>query len=322
MKLLFSALIIFGLFVALSTRAATSANIIVKVAPENPAPYENTTIILSSYAYNLDTVMITWLVNGQNVASEIGKKSLSVTTGASGSTTTVIAKMDFPDGATETRVVLRPAEMVLLYEAMDSYVPPFYKGKALPVADSEIKVVAMPSIKSGASFLNSKNMTYSWKRDYTNNQADSGYGKNYFTYVNDYLEDLSNISVTASSVDGKYSSEGSTKVGVVTPQISFYRKDSAFGTMWEKTIESGYVIPGSDILIAAPYFISPERINTPILKFNWYLNGNLISTPDYNKHLLPLATQEGATGTSRVGLKIENQYKIFQAASKEIKVEF
>jgi len=33
--------------------------------------------------------------------------------------------------------------MVLLWQADDSYVPPFYEGKALPSPNSEIKVVAM-----------------------------------------------------------------------------------------------------------------------------------------------------------------------------------
>ena len=40
--------------------------------------------------------------------------------------------------------------MVLLWQANDSYVPPFYKGKALPGADTKIKIVAMPEIRSGS----------------------------------------------------------------------------------------------------------------------------------------------------------------------------
>ena len=72
--------------------------------------------------------------------------------------------------------------------------------------DSEVKVVAMPEIRTSSGLVDAKNMTYAWKKDYTNNVDGSGYGKNSFLFINDYLEDSNNISVVVSTVDQKYSS--------------------------------------------------------------------------------------------------------------------
>jgi hypothetical protein len=314
--------IFLGLFFALNIQAATPANIIVKVTPENPAPYENTTINLSSFSYNLDTVMITWLVDGRTASSGVGKKSFSVTAPASGSSTTVVAKMDFPDGATESRIMIRPAAMALLWQATDSFVPPFYKGKALATLEGNVKVVAMPEIKSGSGYIDGKNMAYYWKKDYTNDQGASGYGKNFFLYTNDYLDGLNNVSVVASTADGKYSSTANINIGTVSPQISFYKKDLTFGILWEDTLESGHRIEGEEIIVAVPYFLIPKQIQTPTLVFKWSINGTAVPVESYRKNVVPLKVAEGTTGTSKLRLDIESTDRIFQTASKEINVEF
>jgi len=212
--------------------------------------------------------------------------------------------------------------MVLLWQANDSYVPPFYKGKALPVADSEIKVVAMPEIKNDSSNVSSENMTYAWKKDYTNNVDGSGYGKNFFLYTNDYLDDSNNVSVTASTVDQKYSSDASINIGMTQPKILFYKNDNSLGTIWNNALTDPHKIQGSEIINAVPYFISPKEIQNPRLVWNWFINDNPVTVPIFRKNLMPLQVQSGVSGTSQLRLEIENQDKIFQTTSSEISIEF
>src|SRR3990167_990636 len=149
--------------------AVSSADILVSVAPENPSPQETVIITLKSYLANLDSVSISWTVNGKTSAVGVGKKTFSVTAPDAGAEVRVSATIALPDGNIEKAVVLRPAVMALLWQANNAYVPPFYKGKALPTADSQIKIVALPEIKSGSQMVSPKNMTYAWKKDYTNN---------------------------------------------------------------------------------------------------------------------------------------------------------
>ncbi len=318
----------FGL--SIKVWAATSDSILVNIVPENPAPNENVNISLNSYSSNLDSVLITWFLNGTNVFSGIGKKSFLLTAPSAGGETTVIAKIGLPDGEIEKRIIIRPAVMVLLWQANDSYVPPFYKGKALPTPDSEIKVVALPEILDSAlgakerlrRYLDPKNMVYAWRQDYANDQGSSGYGKNFFTYINDYLENSNNISVTATTVDQKYSSEANIEIRTANPKILFYKNDASLGTLWEQALSDGHKISGDEIIEAAPYFISPKDIRIPILTWNWSINDSLINISNYRKNLIPLQTQAGVSGTAKIKLEIENKYKIFANTSKEINVEF
>jgi len=315
-------IIISGTFSPLKVRAVSSADILVNMAPENPAPLENVNITLKSYVNNLDSVLISWSVNGKKVSSGIGQKSFSLNAPNAGGETSVIVTTSLPDGAIDTKIIIRPSAMILLSQAMDSYVPPFYKGKARPSPDSSVKVVALPEIKSGSSLVNPKNVTYLWKKDYTNNQDGSGYGKNYFIYTNDYLEDSNNIGVTASTIDQKYSSTGSLDIGMTKPKILFYKNDPKIGTLWEQTLSDGHKILGNEVLVAEPYFISPNDLRIPTLTWDWFINDETVNAPIYKKNTMPLQVQAGTSGSSKIRLEINNTEKIFESASKEINVEF
>ncbi len=317
--------VLFGLFfgtIFTPKASAISANSIsVNVSPENPAPNQDVTVTLSSYSANLDTVMITWYVDGKNSASGVGKKTFYLKAPASGSTV-VRATMAFPDGSVDTSVTIRPSVMVLLWQADDSYVPPFYKGKALPGAESEVKVVAMPEIKSGTNLVSPLNMTYTWQKDYNNDAEDSGYAKNSMTYINDYLDSTNNISVTASTLDQQNNSQASIDIGEADPQILFYRSDAKLGTLWDNALGDTFSISGNEILEASPYFLSPKEVNHPRLIWNWSINDNIVSVPTYNPNFLPLKIQPGTSGISNIKLQIKNKDKIFENASKEINIEF
>jgi hypothetical protein len=261
-------------------------------------------------------------VNGKSASSGVGKKSFSLDAPNAGGETSVLAVTSLPDGAVETKIVIRPNVMVLLWQAEDSYVPPFYKGKALPSPDSLVKVVAMPEIRSGSGMVNPKNMTYVWKKDYANSQDDSGYGKNVFTYINDYLEDSNNVGVVASTVDQKYSSTASVDIGMTKPKILFYKNDASLGTLWEQALANGHKIVTSEILEASPYFISPGDLRIPTLTWDWFINDGVVSAPIYRKNTMPLQVQTGTSGSSKIRLEINNTEKIFESATKEINVEF
>lgn len=314
---------LFGTIYTSKVKAASSSSILVNVVPENPGPLEDVTISLNSYAENLDSVLISWYANGKSVLSGIGKKSISLNAPAIGSETSVLARIALPAGEVETRLIIKPSVFVLLWQAMDSHVPPFYKGKALPTPDSEIKIVAMPEIKSGGTLVNPKNLIYSWRKDYTNDQEASGYGKNNFVYSSDYLENSNYIEVTAATANQQYSSQAKINMNMLTqPKILFYKNDAVLGALWERALTNPHIINGSEVLMAVPYFISPKDVRNPRLIWNWSMNGGRIETPSFQKNLMPLQAESGVSGVSKLRLEIENKDKIFQTASKEINIEF
>lgn len=311
--------IFFGFFMFSMTSSVygvSPSSISIDVSPSNPAPYEEVTITLSSYAANLDSVGINWSIDGKTKASGIGKKSFMLKAGGTGTENRVTVTISLPDGVIEKNITIRPSVMTLLWQATDSYVPPFYKGKAMPILESEIKIVAMPEV------TNSKNMTYSWKLDYTNDQTASGYGKNFYLYSNDYLEATNNVGVVASTIDQKYSSEANIDVGTSESKILFYKNDPTFGTVFEKELTSPYRIIGKETVVAIPYFISPKQIYNPRLIWNWSINDNTVGVLSFKPNEMPLQVQAGTFGTSRLKVTIENMDRIFQTSSKELSIEF
>lgn len=317
-------ILLFAMFIILPLKAGavSQSSILVNVAPENPAPNENVNITLNSYASNLDSVLITWSADGKTVFSGIGKKSFSFKAPGAGKEVNIVVTVSLPDGSIDKTIIIRPAVMLLLWQANDSYVPPFYKGKALPSPSSQIKIVAMPEIRNGSQVADPKNMTYAWKKNYTNNVDGSGYGKNYFLYVNDYLEDTENVSVTASTIDQKYSSQASIEVPTAEPKIIFYKNDAKLGTVWERALVDGHTVINEEIVEASPYFISPGDIRIPTLIFNWFINDTQISVPAWKKNIMPLKVQIGTSGTAKLKLEIESSDKIYANTSKEINVNF
>ena len=318
---LIAVFIIFGATSPSSARAA-AGDISADMVPADPAPGENVTITLSSYLYNLDSVLISWSVNSKNSSSGVGDKSFSVTAPSAGAETDVTAIVATSDGNFEKTITIRPAIMVLLWQADDSYTPPFYEGKALPTPQSEIKVVALPQIQSSAGMVDPNSMLYTWQKDYDNQQDASGYGKNSFIYNSDYLDSLNNISVTASTLDQKYSADANVNIAAYQPEIVFYKDDANLGTLWENALSDGQKIEGSETIEAAPYFISPKDIRIPFLTWNWTINGNPVNAPSFTPNLMPVQTQPGVSGASAISLTINNTDEIFETATKGISVSF
>jgi hypothetical protein len=314
--------IILGTILPFKAKASSPDDISVAISPENPAPNDNTTITLSSYTDDLNSVMISWSVNGKKTSSGIGQKTFSINAPALGKKITVVATISLFDGDLNETAVIEPVIMTMLWQTDDSYVPPFYKGKAMPSPDSEIKVVAIPEIKSGSGFIDPNKMTYDWQLDETSDENNSGYGKNSYIYTSDYLDGSNNVSVTATTLDQKTSTEGSLDVTTTTPKIEFYQDDPTLGTIWEHALSDGTQITADEIVQAAPYFIAPKDLNIPFLTFTWSINGDQIDVPTYSKNLMPLTIQTGTSGSSKIGLEVDNVHSLVDTASKEINVNF
>jgi hypothetical protein len=305
-----------GFFAASPALALSPESIFVDVVPEHPAPNEETTISLRSFSANLDIVSISWLVNGRPMISGIGKKSFSVTAGAVGTNTTVTANIFLPEGQITKTVVLRPATTTLLWQATDSYTPPFYKGRAIPTPGSSIKVVAMP--EAGGS----KNMTYSWEKDYSAIPEASGYGKSHYTYTHDIFDNMNTVTVETLSVDQKFASSARVTVVPKDPEILFYRDDPEMGIIWEDTFSNYEFITGPVVVVAAPYFISPKDLWRGELDWEWYINDKPVDRFTAIGNVLPLQIEEGTSGTAKLRLEVDNIAKFLQTATKEIKIQF
>ena len=292
--------------------------IMVDVSPNNPEPYSDVSINITSYATDLNKAIITWQGDSGVLLSGIGKTSYSFK--ASGPNTTITINIIIkPVGSVNTiskKIVLTPSEIELLWEAVDGYVPPFYKGKALFSRGGLVKAVAIPStdtIKQGSG-----NISYVWKNNDSVVDTASGYDKNYFIFSNDLFDTENSITVTASSVEENYNAEKTLTINAFSPKVLFYEKSPTDGILYNQALDANSPFVGSEMsIVATPYFLAIKD-NEDNFNYSWTINGDPIQTPSKKTELTIRPTSRG--GYADISIVFESITKLFQKVTGQLKL--
>lgn len=300
--------------------AVIESDVTVKLSPSIPGPNEQVTITLQTYAFDLNKSTISWTVNGKLTPSvQTGGKSIKITTGNIGTTTNVSVSIKGDGFETITKnILIRPAEIDLLWETKDSYVPPFYRGKALPSSESTIRFTAIPNIKSAnGNKLKSTDFVFNWKRNFNSDQSASGYGKDYFEIKHNYLnkEEVVGLVISGVSIPTGASAQETIIPGL--PKILFYEQSPLYGTLYQKELGQLFTMNTDETtLIAEPYFFSPKNVIYSDVQFKWSVNGATV-TNQSPKNALPVR-KGGTGGSSKITLTAESISKLFQSATKTL----
>lgn len=289
-----------------------------EMIPSNPEPYEQVTIKLSSYATDLDKAVISWQNNTSGVVlSGIGKTSL--TFNAPGPDEIVYFDIVInPIGQSTTirkRIVLNPSDIDLIWESVDGYTPPFYKGKSLPSIGGIIKVVAMPNSSTVTSGIGS--IDYTWKNSDKTIESISGYNKNSYTFKNSLFDNINNIEVQASSVSGNYNATKKAEIPSYNPSLVFYKKSPTDGILYNKGITTDFSLEEDQAtFVASPYNLATGN-NDNLFDYTWYVNGEMVSTPKKNEISIRPTSRDGYV---EIGLRIENFQELFQKVTNVFNV--
>jgi hypothetical protein len=291
-------------------------NLSVTKIPPYPKAGESVVLSVSSFVANLEKSLITWKENNEVVLEGIGKTNYTIPS-ARNTTFTV----EVVDSATKKKftqgITITTSEIDLLWEAIGSYTPPFYKGKALPALEANINVVAIPKNQL------TQNLFYSWEKEYQKQSSQSGKGKNSFGYIATPLEQANDIAVTVSSSDGSFSSQENVVIRYGNSEVLFYQDDPGLGTLFNKAIKNGFNI-GTEkdiILTAIPYFITADTATSKVLDMIWSVNG--ATMPEQTvKNKVRLIGQCGLSGNAVVSIFIKNTSRLFEEGSVGISLEF
>jgi len=171
--------LIFTFFAFSAYAQVQNADVVIDINPKYPRANEEVKASLSSYATDLNKSKISWKLNGQISIEAVGKKDFSFTTAGVGLQTVLEAEIQTSDGSfLNKKIIITPSDIDMLWEATDSYTPPFYKGKALNTSEGMLKIVALTNSRDSAG------LSYNWKLDDTNKPDSSGYKKNYYIFKN------------------------------------------------------------------------------------------------------------------------------------------
>lgn len=251
----------------------------IESTPRNLVP--NTSIHLSAEDtfVDLSSINLTWTVDGKEVQSGEGLTSYDVELGDLGSVTDVVVTADTNEGTISTEAKLIPTSVDLLWEA-DSYTPPFYRGRALASAGSEIRLEAIPHfVQPDGSEVPASSLKYVWKDDGTVLGDESGLGRSSATVGISPLSQSATIEVDVTSTDGLYSGSATLSVPLVDPSLTLYEDHPLFGLSYNNALDSSASIPENEMAFAAvPYFAPSKNANDPGFQYTWAVDTKAVSS--------------------------------------------
>jgi hypothetical protein len=304
----------------LNMSSTLSSELGVEIVPNYPRPNETVFINLSLYTDDLNSANITWYNNGKNVLSGKGETRYSFTTGPIGTESKIEIRVSLLSGVSFSKIInLNPASVDLIWEA-DSYVPPFYKGKALHPMQGSLKVAAMPEFIKNGRRISASNLVYQWSNGINVYQSQSGYGKSTIILNGSILGRSENMEVLVTDPVNNLVAQGFVNISPIDPEIVFYENSPYYGHLFDSAVTGTLNLKTEEIqILVAPYYFSKESAGG--LKYEWRLNSQII--PDLSGSRTAIFRKpEEETGQSVISLRIENINRILQQANNDLTMNF
>ena len=227
---------------------------------DTPSPGETVKLTVDQLGFDTDTAYIEWFINGKNVLSGTGRFEYSFTVGDIGQGYNAKAIVTLPDGSKNEKEKIIKVALLSLYWWADTYVPPWYKGKAMPVPNSKVTFFAIPKI----SKTGNPPLIYNWKiNDSLAASQNSGLGKSTFEYSS-ALGLSDNISVVIKNVLGSINKEVPIRFNMTEPALAIYELKPLEGVDYSRKLSSLELTGGSIVDFAAEPFFIPLNKNTRI----------------------------------------------------------
>ncbi len=248
----------------------------ITLSPVHPEPRDVVHLHAESSLIDLTSNTVTWYSDGLQVSSGRGLVDFETTAGALGSETSVTALVSASDGPISSEAIIRPTEVDLIWEA-DSYVPPFYRGRALPSAGSKLHMQAVPRLMGqDGKLVSEDDITYTWRRNGYVIAKASGTGKSRATVDAPSLFGTDTMTVEVKSRDGELSGSASARVTSREPVLVLYEDHPLFGVLYNRALGAQSSIPEVEMsFISVPYFAPALPLG---LSFAWKVNGTGIAS--------------------------------------------
>lgn len=290
-------------------RQIKEGDINIVLTPSTPGPGQAVEAVLTATSIDLNRSTITWTVNGVRIASGLGVRTASFTTGGVGSTLTLSVRIDSPDGVFTRSVSFDLSSVDLLWQG-EGYVPPFYKGRTLWGRESRITFTAIPHVPN----VNSGNLIYRWSLDGEVVDTASGVGKNSFAIYDSVLGLTRDVQVDVMTSSDTVVASASLSTSAVAPQLLVYENSPLYGYIFNREVSGAFTMKGREITLATfPYFFNTSRRINSNLLYTWTTNSRDSRVGGEVTYRAPEADGRSSVRVSAQGLKgyLQNAEKSF-----------
>ncbi len=293
------------------------------LAPETPGARETVIIEAQGIGSFMGSANITWTQDGKVVKTGIGERNYSFTTGALGEQTVIRVSINSSQGIFTKTFTFNPSKVTLVWEA-DTTAPPMYLGKPLYSAGSDYKVVAFPTVYSGASRIAQSALSYQWFYKGAAVPAASGLGRAIFLQTGDQLKASEQIAVDVYYGVNKVG-RGELSLPALDPFVILYQRDALRGVLYDFALPAGISLSGKEITVQAePYSFSTATKKAGLIPFVWTLNNSEVTGPDTARGILTLRQSGTGSGNAMLGVTLQNNNpdQFVQSAKNSLQIVF
>jgi len=296
--------------------------LLIRTTPLRPSPGDTVHVSVESPLVDLSHNTITWIIDGVELVSESGATTVSIIAGKLGSDTKIVVVAQTESGPVRTEAHMIPAEVDLLYDA-NSYVPPFYMGRALPSPASSVRLHANARVaKPGSGTIPPEQLIYTWRRNGAVLSRMSGKGKVSITVPAPTLYGTDVFSVEAATSDGGIAAESTVMIPATEPIVVLFEDNPLFGIRYRNALDASVQFFGSELTVAAvPFFALANSPADQRLRYVWRVNGADIPPDEDRPDEITFGTESGG-GRADVRLELTHATDLLMESFVETKLIF
>lgn len=289
--------------------------------PSSPSPGENFEVQAATPTFDKNAFFFQWSVNGvaRPDLSGMGRSTIKLTAGKIGSVVRIGVTASHPrEGTRSAALTVRISDLVLTWSA-ETYVPKWYKGKALPLQDSVTRVTAVPRIIIDGSAINPDNLIYIWSLD-DEDRVLVGPGESVFRLrFSNFPRATHRISLV---VEDRLKRIRKEKILLIeaerNPRLSIYEV-RPLGGVEPRRSASLFPVSGETLdLLAEPFFFGVASKRA--LTFTWRVAGSEVTGSAENPFLLTLNLLGQPRGFIEVLARAKDQNEFLPSASKTLNI--
>jgi len=294
----------------------SEAKVSIESSPKYPKPNSTVKLTLNDYTVGSVGEDIYWYINGILAPEFTNERIISLITSGLGEAT-IIEVHYVQNGIVvqKNTHVIKPVQVDIIIESA-TYVPEFYKGRALPSTESKIRAIAV--VNDGK---NTPLQEYSYRWTFGQNVLFSGVVKSRFA-VDVTMSAFSgnSISVVVYDSSGNAVGESRLQIQISNPKLYLYSYSPLRGFI-EKAESNLNARVGENLqLYAEPYFLSSQVLSNSNVTISAKYGG--ITIPSGPLKNVFTIQNSGTPERKQIVVEILSKQRLYQFVEGSLLIDF
>lgn len=260
--------------------------------PASPSPGQKILITTQTTSFDPNTTNYTWTIDGQPRPdiSGLGKNFYSFIAEEVGSSKHLSVRAEpLDEKPTTASLTVYTTDLAMTWTA-HTYTPKWYKGKALPIPNTIVRVAAIPTIIIEGITIPANKLIYTWNKN--GDRVLQGVGKQTLEFQEpEQSWDAPTIVLTVEDINHRVQKEARVMIISQTPHAVIYQSFPLGGIEFRRGASAFPSIQASVVDVQVePFFFNRESKRD--LLYEWSVQGDIASSSPRNPFLLTLDMQQ------------------------------